>query len=266
MGEPRTASPRLFLEALERHVRPATFPLAVRMIPQGEPVPEGARRPQRDLGIQTATCQAIGIARRYGWTLAVGREDIPCPLTRVALGFDPPVPAYTEGHLCEGMYTADLAAGARTEAEVPKFPTGSYGAILIAPLARADFEPSHFVLYANAAQVLLLVCAALHKRGGRLTSSFMGRIDCADILVETVRARAPQVILPCYGDRVYAGTEDHEMAFAGPWSAAAEIAEALPALHRGGVRYPIPTWLRYTPGFPPRYASLAEAQRRGEGT
>jgi uncharacterized protein (DUF169 family) len=257
-------SPRLLLEALDRFVRPSTFPLAVRMVPKGEGLPEGARRPRRDLGIETATCQAIGIARRYGWTIAVEREDIPCPLTRVALGFDPPVPAYADGHLCEGMYTADLAAGARTEASVPKFPLGAYRAVLIAPLERTEFEPTHFVLYGNAAQVMLLVCAALHRRGGRLSSSFMGRIDCADILVETVRTESPQVILPCYGDRVYAGTEDHEMAFAGPWASAAEIAEALPALHRGGVRYPIPTFLRYTPGFPKKYAALAESMRRGE--
>jgi hypothetical protein len=46
------------------------------------------------------------------------------------------------------------------------------------------------------------------------------------------------------------------MAFSFPWSRAEDIGLALEALHKGGVRYPIPTFLRYQPGFPPKYEAL----------
>ncbi|MBI3872448.1 MAG: DUF169 domain-containing protein, partial [candidate division Zixibacteria bacterium] len=65
-----------FSSHLEKHIRPATFPVAVKMIKPGEPLPAKVKRPKADLGFETAICQAMGLARRYGWTLAVGNEDI----------------------------------------------------------------------------------------------------------------------------------------------------------------------------------------------
>jgi hypothetical protein len=67
-----------------------------------------------------------------------------------------------------------------------------------------------------------------------------------------------QVILPCYGDRIFGQTEDHEMAFALPWGKAAELIEGLEGTHKGGVRYPIPSFLRYSGEFPPSYQKLEE--------
>ena len=58
-----------------------------------------------------------------------------------------------------------------------------------------------------------LLQAALWQKGGYLTSRFSGRLDCADIVVETMQTGKPQIILPCYGDRIFAQTEDSEMAF-----------------------------------------------------
>ena len=35
-------------QALQTYVRPQTFPVAIRMLRPGEPIPERARRPARD--------------------------------------------------------------------------------------------------------------------------------------------------------------------------------------------------------------------------
>jgi hypothetical protein len=100
------------------------------------------------------------------------------------------------------------------------------------------------------------VAAALYHRGGRLHSSFSARLDCADAVIETMHSGQPQVILPCYGDRIYGQTEDTEMAFAFPWALAGEIVHGLHGTQEGGVRYPIPAWLRYTGQFPEKYRRL----------
>ena len=53
------------------------------------------------------------MARRYGWTIALTREDHICSLGITAIGFDKPLPIYNVGTLCEGMYTETKAAGQR---------------------------------------------------------------------------------------------------------------------------------------------------------
>jgi uncharacterized protein (DUF169 family) len=66
----------------------------------------------------------------------------------------------------------------------------------------------------------------------------------------------PQVILPCYGDRIFGMTADDEMAFTFPFAMAEEVVEGLEKTHAGGVRYPIPIYLRYQAEFPKSYQEL----------
>ncbi|MGH7358005.1 MAG: uroporphyrinogen decarboxylase family protein, partial [Candidatus Rokuibacteriota bacterium] len=202
------------------------------------------------------SCQVIDMARRYGWTIALTRDDSICSLGITALGFDRPTHLYNSGTLCEGMYTATKEAGARSEAAVDKFAPGAYHALLVAPLDRATFEPDVVVVYGNPAQVMRLTQAALWKTGGRLASSFQGRIVCADIIVTTMETGQPQVILPCSGDRIFGQTQDHEMAFAIPWARMPEILEGLEGTHRGGIRYPITQFMEYEAKLPPRYMEV----------
>ncbi len=253
-----------FEQAIAKHIRPATFPVAVRMVPSGEPLPPKVKRPWQDLGIKVAICQAVAFARRYGWVMAVGSEDLSCPLAKAVFGFAPMLDYYEEGHACAGMYTATLEAGAATEAAVARFPYGEYEYLLVAPLHRTNFEPDVIVIYGNSAQVMRLVTAALWKTGGRLTSSFSGRIDCSDSVIVPLQSKKPEVILPCYGDRVFAQTQDDEMAFSLPASWMADIIEGLEGTHKGGIRYPIPNWLRYTGQFPAHYEKMNELWERAE--
>ena len=250
-----------FAKEIEFYIRPATFPLAVKMLAAADPVPEKAKRPFRDLKVQIAVCQAVSMARRYGWTFAVGREDINCVLTKTAFGFEPELPYYTEGNCACGMYTETKEAGAKTEAATHRLPHGRYRYILVGPAARADYAPEAFVIYGNSAQVMRLVTGALWKRGGAITSSYTGRLDCSDEIIRTILTGEYQVILPCYGDRIFGHTEDWEMAFALPASKMDELVEGLKGTHAGGIRYPIPTFLRYAPSYPESYNKLEELWR-----
>jgi len=258
-------SPEEFEEALGRYLRPQTFPVAIRLVPPEEPLPERVKRPWEDLEIKVAICQAISLTRHYGWAVAVGEEDLSCPIAKLVFGFAPKLEYFEAGHACVGIYTETLEAGAVSEAAVARFPYRQYEYLLVAPLHRASFEPDVIVIYGNSAQIMRLVTAALWKRGGRLTSSFSGRIDCSDSVIVPLQSEKPQVILPCYGDRVFAQTQDHEMAFALPASWMEEIVSGLEGTHQGGVRYPIPHWLRYTGRFPPQYEKMNELWKKRRG-
>jgi MtaA/CmuA family methyltransferase len=238
---------------LQTYVRPQTFPVAIRMLRPDEPIPDRARRPARDFKKLSMNCQVIDMARRYGWTLVLTREDSICSLGIAALGFEKPTHLHNSGTLCEGMYTETKEAGQRSEAATDRFKEGEYGALLVAPLDRAPFEPDLVCVYGNPAQIMRLTQAALWKHGGKLASSFGGRIVCADIIVTTMRTDRPQVILPCSGDRIFGQTQDHEMAFTIPWPQMEQIIEGLRGTHAGGIRYPITQFMEYEAKLPPRY-------------
>jgi len=242
--------------ALIQHVRPGCFPLAIRMVVEGEDLPDRTRRPRHDFGHTVAVCQTFSIARRYGWQLAVGEEDVGCPLALTAFGFKPEIETFSCGEMCAGMFTETKEAGARTEAEVPKFSFRQYKYVLTAPIGRAAFEPHLYLVYGNSAQVMRMLTAWLWRQGGYLTSRFSGRLDCADICIETMQTGQPQVVLPCYGDRVFGQSQDHEMAFTLPAGQEQRLIDGFEGTHKGGIRYPVPTFLRSEPRFPDHYYRL----------
>src|SRR6266540_2657025 len=77
---------------LQTYIRPQTFPVAIRMLKPGEPIPERARRPARDFKKLSMSCQVIDMARRYGWMLArhrrprVRASDAPAQLGHAVRG------------------------------------------------------------------------------------------------------------------------------------------------------------------------------------
>src|SRR5437879_13925093 len=111
------------------------------MLKPGEEIPERARRPARDWKKLSMSCQVIDMARRYGWTIALTREDHICSLGIAALGFEKPTHLHTSGTLCEGMYTETKEAGQRSKAASDRFGVGDYPTLLVAPLDPATFAP-----------------------------------------------------------------------------------------------------------------------------
>ena len=250
---------------LETHLRVATFPVGVGALAPGEAIPPKARRPKRDLGAEVTICQAIGLARRYGWTVAVTGEDLSCPIAKAAFGFEKRIPYYADGSLAAGMYAACPEAGAAFEAALPRFEYGETSAVVAGPLSRIAFEPETAVVYGNSAQVLRLVNAALYERGGSFKAEFTGRGDCTDIVIRTRQTKEPQLILPCYGDRIFGLAGDDEMAFTFPFAQAEKIVAGLEGTAKGGIRYPIPTFaLRARAEMPASYVELERRWKAGE--
>ncbi|MBV8359012.1 MAG: DUF169 domain-containing protein, partial [Deltaproteobacteria bacterium] len=118
------------------------------------------------------------------------------------------------------------------------------------------FEPHIVAAYANSAQVLRLVHASLYHRGGRVISTTGGRLDCAEIVIQTMATNEPKVILPCTGDWVFVVAQDSEMVFTCPWEFADDIVAGLEGTHKGGVRYPITVAMRSTVSMPETYQDL----------
>lgn len=250
---------------LEKHLRVNTFPVALRSLKPGEPLPGKVKVPSKHLGVKVAICQAISIARRYGWTMAFSGQDISCPIAKAVFGFEERNEYYASGKLAEGMYAACGEAGARFEDALAKYEPGEFAYVVAGPLARAGFVPDTVLVYGNSAQVLRLLNACLYRRGGSIASDFSGRGDCSDIVIKGKKTARPQVILPCYGDRIFGMTADDEMAFTFPFGMAEEVVEGLEKTHAGGVRYPVPIYLRYQAEYPKSYQELETLWRQQRG-
>lgn len=251
---------------LEKHLRVNTFPLGIKSFKSGEPLPEKVKVPSKHLGVKVAICQAISISRRYGWAMAFSGEDISCPIAKAAFGFEERNEYYTSGKLADGMYASCGEAGAKFEEALAKYDIGEYAYVVSAPLARANFLPDTVLVYGNSAQVLRLLNACLYKRGGSLTSDFSGRGDCTDIVIKGKKSGEPQVILPCYGDRIFGMASDDEMAFTFPFGMGEEIVLGLEKTHAGGVRYPVPIYLRFQAEYPKSYQELEKLWEEDKGS
>jgi hypothetical protein len=83
------------------------------------------------MGQQWIVCQSIGVARRYGWGIAVGKDDVICPLAAIAFGFRKPNEEYLRGFVSVGMYCKDEQAATTWR------------------LARGDSSPAHTTTFVS---------------------------------------------------------------------------------------------------------------------
>lgn len=217
-------------ETLSLYVRPQTFPLALKLCQSESELPERVRMPKRDLGYQVTLCQGYGIARRFRWVMTIGKDDQCCSGGASTMGF-----------------TAERPG----DESMKRLESGKYSHLLIAPVEITDFEPDLIMLYASPAQVMRLVQAASRGAGQSVSAIATGFGDCGDIVARTTLTDQCQFIMPSGGDRVFGGTQDHEVIFTMPQSKVEAVIKGLEDTHRGGFRYPILTDLRHQPELPP---------------
>jgi uncharacterized protein (DUF169 family) len=231
-------------ETLNYYIRPQTFPVAVKMYETEEQLPENIRRPHRDLGYRISGCQGISMARKYGWSVAMGQDDFFCA-GMIILGFVKPGDYFLGKLWLDGGYTDTFESAKKTAETILRFDYGKYQAILFSPLFGADFEPDEVMVYGNPAQMVRLVQGSLYKGGGMLTSISNGVSDCAQSLVRPMESGECQFVLSGIGNRIYAATEKDEMCFSIPHGKMNNVLEGLKQNHVKGLRYPIPTVANY---------------------
>lgn len=229
-------------------INPATFPVGVAFLEDPEKIPSGARRPLRDLGVRIAPCQAAAMARRYGWTVAMASEDVGCAIAAHTHSWKTADEAAGVEFLLRMNYAASPEAAREVLRGFRELGLGGDLAVLYAPLEKLAGPFDVLLIYCNPAQTMRLIHGATCLSGRPLTGTFSGRASsCTEGVVAAFLDQAPKVVVPGNGDRVWGGCQDHEMVFAIPFKALPGILEGLQKTHATGIRYPIPTYLRYAP-------------------
>jgi uncharacterized protein (DUF169 family) len=250
--------------ALNTYIRPLTFPVAIKMLKSEDEIPERARRPLQQMKKKVAICQGIGMARKLGWAIAMGKEDMQCSLGAAPFGFFKNIDFFNAGNLAAGMFTASKEIGKKEEDLIDRFDYGAYSHILVASINRTAFEPDLLMIYGNPAQIMRLIQGALFNEGGAVQSSSMGRLGCATIITVIINDEC-RFLVPGNGDRIFGMTQDYEMSFMIPASKVDTVLDGLAQTHKTGVRYPITSFFNFEGTFPPSYQEQMKIwQEEGE--
>jgi len=233
---------------LSLYIKTETMPIAVKFLPRKEDIPPGARTPLKDLKVRMAHCQAQAIARKYGWTIAMTKDDLGCAISGHTYGWERIDADAAAGFFTKMNYAADRDAADTIFQSFRTLEPGQCEAVVYSPLERTKIEPDVVLMYLNPAQLMRCLHGSTHQSGQPVSCSFSGRAaSCTEGVIGAFLDQAPKVVVPGNGDRVWATVQDHEMAYALPASRLQDLVAGLARTHERGIRYPIPAFLRYQP-------------------
>lgn len=251
---------------IEEQIRPASYPMAVKLLESEGEIPKEAKRPKRDYGSCISTCQCFALSRVYGETVAQFFEDMWCPEPVIGFGLVEPPQYFLEGHNRYPGGVASLEAGRNWACEFPRLEVGRCIGILTAPLRTTSFEPDVAVIYCNSAQLLRLLLGIAYEDGRDITTVLGGHAACVYAVVPTILKSMCQVAVPCRGDRGRAGAKDDEIIFSVPKEQIDRLACGLE--QRGTGSYP--TGISMVPEYElsESYAEIARlmGMRRADGS
>jgi uncharacterized protein (DUF169 family) len=204
------------------------------------------------------------MARRYGWTIKVLPEDCSCLIARGVYRWDQADASDASGLLdfSLGLYASSVENEKRFVESLQPLEQAAKG-VVISPLERTKIEPDVVLIYGNAAQMMRLIQSYLYVKGGVLNFSATGRAgSCSDGIVKAFMNQEPRLVILGNGDRVWAMAQDDELLFALPSSQLDDLLEGLETTHKAGLRYPVPSYMNFAPGFQAEFEQRA-LQRSG---
>ena len=248
-------------ETLSSHLRLPTSPVAVKLAKQGEQIQQKAKYPLEDIGNRLAACQGMTMARSLGWTMVFRKKDHACPLAPVILGHTEP-DLFLEGTIA-GLYQDQQSCAQIMERSYPRWPVDSIQETWISPLNKCQFKPGVVIIYGSPAQILCLIQAANFRDGSGIKSSSTGRLGCATWIAGVVQSDECTYMIPGPGERVFAGTQDHEMSFAVPPSKFQNLIAGLEFIRKQkAFRFPVPNLaILSEPKMPKEYYSIDPESR-----
>jgi uncharacterized protein (DUF169 family) len=203
-------------EELEISLLLRSSPIAVKMLEKETDIPKEAFRPKRDGGYHIAQCQAFGMSRREGKTVAMLKEDHWCPTALTAYGMvgtPNTMPKFGESY--------------------PSFEVGKYVGMVTAPLKSATFMPDVVLVYANPAQLRGMLLTMMLDGASQVSGHFF-LPSCAHAVVDPMNTGKYCVVLPDPGEYQRALTQEEELIFAVPQG---KMPGLMSGLKRGGRLY-----------------------------
>ncbi|MBL7225020.1 MAG: dephospho-CoA kinase [Desulfobacteraceae bacterium] len=249
------------IRRMELLMRLKSFPVAFKMLERKEDLSKipFMRRP----GHKITLCQMITLVRNFDWTVGIELDDFMNAICPSILGLTEVPEANRDGTFRSIVWVKTKEEGQKYEASIPRLPLGKYEALAMAPLAYNPFEPDIVLIYANPAQMMLLINSLQFEDYEVMQFFCVGESSCSDAIVRCYLTGKPSLTIPCYGERRYGHAQDEDLVMAVPAGMMEKALRGMETLYRRGIRYPISyagAEQDLTSAFPMSYGGLNQLE------
>ena len=222
---------------LEQLMRLKSFPIAFKMLADKAALQEipFMRRPTK----KATLCQLLNLVRNFDWTVGADPADFLFATCPSIIGLADVPASHLDGTFRSIVWVKTKADGRKFEESIVRLPRGKYEAVAMAPLAYNPFDPDIILIYANPAQMMLLINSLQLESYEVMQSFCVGESSCSDAIARCYLDGKPSMTIPCYGERRYGHAQDDELVMALPAKDLQTALRGMETLYRRGVRYPI---------------------------
>jgi len=215
-----------------------TLPIGLKFYEKLEDLPseKEVKRPH----LRQASCVLTNVARLLGRPM-IGLPEMAdrCSLGTYAFGFGDLGKEFREGRRNLGTYHWNIENNAKFLDNSPHFEKGRWAAFYVAPITNILVEPDIVAFYAMPGQIMKFIQGWVYMGGAPVKALTFGDLACAETWVATYLDDEPRIVVPCNGERVFAGSQSYEMVFSTPAKYVERILVGMEAMHASGFRYPI---------------------------
>jgi dephospho-CoA kinase len=254
------------IRRMELLLRLKSFPVAFKMLENKEDLSSipFLRRADKKITL----CQLITLVRSFDWTVGAELEDFLFPGCPSILGLCDVPEVNKDGTFRSIVWVKTKKDGRKYEAAIPRLPLNKYQAVAMAPLVYNPFEPDIVMIYANPAQMMILINALQFEDYEVMQFFCVGESSCSDAIARCYNTGKPSLTIPCYGERRYGHAQDEDLVMSIPVHMMEKALNGLEALYRRGIRYPISfagAEADVGPMFPANYGKLKEFSDKLKG-
>lgn len=213
-------------------------PIAIKMIENEKDVPENAVNPMRDMGKHMSLCQAYALTRRNKKTVYIDKASEWCWSPMVCMGYvDSSAGTPSFELLSRLIGIADKDDAEKFFSEFPRHPYGKYLGLVTAPLCSCDFEPDLVLIYANPAQIRMMI-GGIKRQTGKLVETKLDIIDsCTYSTVTPLLTGQYRVTFPDPGEYERALADEDEVILSVPGHRMSELMTGLQTNNSHGLGY-----------------------------
>ena len=225
------------IRRLEQLMRLKYFPVAFKLFKDKQNL-EGIPFMRR-MKHKSTLCQLINLVKSFDWTVGADMDDFISAMCPSIIGLAEIPEFMTDGTFRSIIWTKSRKDGKKYENGIPRLPFGRHKAVAIAPLVYNPFDPDIVLIYANPAQMMLLINSIQFEDYEVMQFFCVGESSCSDAIARCYLTDKPALTIPCYGERRYGHAQDDELVMAIPAHMIDKILSGMEALYRRGIRYPI---------------------------
>ena len=188
------------IRRMELLMRLKSFPVAFKMLEKKDDLKKipFLRRTSH----KSTLCQLITLVRNFDWTVGAGLDDFLFSACPSILGLTDVPEVNKDGTFRSIVWVKTKKDGRKYEAAIPRLPMGKYEAVVMAPLVYNPFEPDIVLIYANPAQMMLLINALQFEDYEVMQFFCVGESSCSDAIARCYNTGKPSLTIPCYGERL----------------------------------------------------------------